>query len=450
MNSSIFSVQSVYKLGFDSSNASVKNVNLPSRAMVNLSSSSQATEKPLKHIKIKIFDNYFTSDYYKKAYENCDLLFRHDEKMNFSILRPEKSKIIQLTNENDYTHAIIINLATPKLNIPKENVLGLALEPPGFLGMTPEFIEYAKKHIGTYYIGQLTPELSKYTLFKQHYAFLTFNLPSQATANYFSSTLCCDEKMNSPSQDTANYFSSTLCCDEKMNSPSQATEKPLNKTKIMSLIISQKQWTHGQRYRHHIASEILKTNLPIDIYGRGCFIHESPPSLDFLLFNPPVQCKKDSRLKGEFKEEEPYTDYKFHICIENFQVEDYFSEKIINPLIFNSIPIYLGCSKIAEYFPKGASLEPTPTEDINLPLQTTANLSSPSQATEKPSKFSTLRSDEKMKKDMILYLTGDIKKDMKLLTHICNNVEYYEQKIHKNIDYVKDKVSLYRELERIF
>jgi len=36
------------------------------------------------------------------------------------------------------------------------------------------------------------------------------------------------------------------------------------------------------------------------------------------------------------------------VCIENFQTPHYFSEKITNPLICGSIPIYLGCS--ARYF----------------------------------------------------------------------------------------------------
>lgn len=385
-----------------------------------------------KNVIVRIFDTYFTPDEYKKSYEYCDLFFTNK---------------ITLTAGDEYTHAITINLSTPELKIPKENVLGLALEPTPFLNITPEFIKYATKHIGTYYIGQLTPKLSIYPLFKQHYMYLTFILPQNAISNCSSST--------------------------------SLYKNSINKKKIMSLIISQKLWTNGQRYRHVLASEILKTNLPIDIYGRGCFMHKEKSKINSPIFiennfeiineikiplnflpntqlthfskegiNLPLHNRDvlpnssklvfdkevfDERLKGNFNCEEPYTDYKFHICIENFLLDDYFSEKIINPLVSNTIPIYLGCNKITEYFPKGAEL----------PSQATSNGSS-----------STLRTEESTqeteKKDMLIKLTGDVKKDMILLTHICNNVEYYEQRIHKNIEYVKDKVSLYKELERLF
>jgi hypothetical protein len=454
-------------------------------------------ETKCREIKVRIFDSYLSSNEYKNIYENCDVFF------NLSKLRSEKlifgfgcasastkslnlpspatdffleqsTEKIKLTSEDDYTHAIIINLATPVLKIPKENVLGLALEPPKFLNITPEFINYAIQNIGTYYIGQLSPKLSIYPLFKQHYMYLNFNLPSQAMANWNSSTLCSDEKIK---------FGEGV-----YETNSDFSKKNNRKDKIMSLIVSQKLWTNGQRYRHVLASEILKTNLPIDIYGRGCYLHtenslvNSPvlienqsgvlyniktplrftldkqlTSLSEEKLNLPLlnmsnsflsgiqfgkdnveiqneKCIKDDRLKGNFNCEEPYEGYKFHICIENFLLEDYFSEKIINPLVSNIIPIYLGSTKITEYFPKGASLE--------------------------NSNFSTISSDEKMnllettckknEKEMIIQLTGDVKRDMELITHICNNVEYYEKKIHKNVEYVKDKVSLYKELERLF
>jgi hypothetical protein len=39
------------------------------------------------------------------------------------------NKEIALTNDDNYTHAIIINTCMPELNIPKENVIGFAHEP---------------------------------------------------------------------------------------------------------------------------------------------------------------------------------------------------------------------------------------------------------------------------------------------------------------------------------
>ena len=107
------------------------------------------------------------------------------------------------------------------------------------------------------------------------------------------------------------------------------------KKNLMSIVVSNKRYTNGQIYRHHLVRAILGTNLPIDIYGNGCSLYEH--------FH-------DSRIKGYFGELEPYSDYKYTICVENFALMDYFSEKITNPLLCGTIPIYLGCKKIDTYF----------------------------------------------------------------------------------------------------
>jgi len=69
-----------------------------------------------------------------------------------------------------------MNNAMPNLNIQKENVIGLAFEPIYFLGLTTQFIEYAKKHIGKYYIGD------KFDLpapFIEHFAYMWHSRPSK-------------------------------------------------------------------------------------------------------------------------------------------------------------------------------------------------------------------------------------------------------------------------------
>ncbi|MFN9907083.1 MAG: glycosyltransferase family 10 domain-containing protein, partial [bacterium] len=50
--------------------------------------------------------------------------------------------------------------------------------------------------------------------------------------------------------------------------------------------------------------------------------------------------------------EEMCKDYLFTIAIENTSHDHYFTEKIINPFINNTVPIYWGCKKVDEYFPK--------------------------------------------------------------------------------------------------
>jgi hypothetical protein len=56
------------------------------------------------------------------------------------------------------------------------------------------------------------------------------------------------------------------------------------------------------------------------------------------------------RIKGKFTLNEPYESYLFHIAIENFQTNEYFSEKIVNPLLHECVPLYLGARKIDKYF----------------------------------------------------------------------------------------------------
>ena len=74
---------------------------------------------------IKFFSDYTTSDKIINAYFSMDELF----------LDKDYNVTYRFTLDNDYTHAIIINKATPQLKISKENVVGIAHEPPEFLNL---------------------------------------------------------------------------------------------------------------------------------------------------------------------------------------------------------------------------------------------------------------------------------------------------------------------------
>jgi hypothetical protein len=232
-------------------------------------------------IKIKFFSNFCSS-------AKCSLLF--SKSYNTELDSYYGNKYI-FTENNDYTHAIILNTVMPLLTIPKENVLGLACEPIEYLFLTYEFIDYAKKNIGTYYIG------TKYNLpepFVEYYSFLWHSTPL-------------------------------------IKQPDISI-----KTKIMSIIFSEKKDAPGHKYRHIIVERILKSKLPIDIFGRGCELYKD---------------NNDIRIKGSFKESEPYIDYKYHITIENFRHNSYVSEKFTNSIIYGCTQLYLGAYKIDDYFP---------------------------------------------------------------------------------------------------
>jgi hypothetical protein len=242
-------------------------------------------------IKIKVFCPFSSS-------KNCKEIY---EKINYANEIPfyGKDKKIYLTEHEDYTHAIIINTIMPKLkDIPKENVIGLAFEPIYFLGLSPKFIEYAKKYISKYLIGD---KMDLPDPFIEHFGYMWHSRP-----------------------------------------PREIT----NKSKLMSIIVSEKKNAPGHMYRHNLVELIIQHKLPIDIYGHG--------STNY----------KYNRVMGKFADSEPYEDYMFSICIENYVCNHYFSEKVITPLMYNCNPIYLGCRNINSYVENVISIGGNANKDI--------------------------------------------------------------------------------------
>lgn len=226
-------------------------------------------------IKIKIFCSFAPSDKCKEVFERIN----YANEYSFY----GKDKKYYFTNEDDFTHAIIMNIAMPNLNIPKENVIGLAFEPICFLGLTPQFVEYAKNKIGRYFIGD------KFDLpepFIEHFGYMWHSRPAREISF---------------------------------------------KNKLMSIVVSEKKFAPGHLYRHQLVEKIIELNLPIDIYGRGSRQY------------------KYNRVIGEFNDAKPYETYSFSICIENTICNHYFSEKVITPLMYNCMPIYLGCKNLNKY-----------------------------------------------------------------------------------------------------
>ena len=243
-------------------------------------------------ITIKIFCSFSPSDKCKEVFERIN----YANQCSFY----GKDKQYYFTNDDDYTHAIIMNTSMPDLKIPKENVLGLAFEPIYFLGLTQEFVEYAKKHIGRYFIGD------KFDLpepFIEHFAYMWHSRPPREISF---------------------------------------------KNKLMSIIVSEKQFAPGHLYRHQLVQKIIEMNLPIDIYGRGSNKY------------------KYNRVIGEFNDAEPYETYSYSICIENTICNHYFSEKVITPLMYNCMPIYFGCKNLNQYLENVVILEGNIQKDIQI------------------------------------------------------------------------------------
>jgi len=163
------------------------------------------------------------------------------------------------------------------------------------------------------------------------------------------------------------------------------------KSKLMSIMVSHKSYTPGHQYRHAIVRHILKYRLPIDIWGNGAD-------------NYKLEFPNSNNIRGGFKHmEEMCKDYLFTIAIENTSHDHYFTEKIINPFINNTVPIYWGCKKVDEYFPKH-----------------------------------------------VIRLTGNINRDVIIIHTVLRNPNKYINEYKIDQEMVLNKVNLVKNIERIF
>jgi hypothetical protein len=93
------------------------------------------------------------------------------------------------------------------------------------------------------------------------------------------------------------------------------------KSKLVSMITSDKQMTQNQKFRVSFANENKEK---IDLYGNS--------------------------IKPIKKKEFGLNDYMFSVCIENDTSDTYFTEKILDCFATGTIPIYVGTKKIVEHF----------------------------------------------------------------------------------------------------
>ncbi len=103
----------------------------------------------------------------------------------------------------------------------------------------------------------------------------------------------------------------------------------IDKTKMISVVSSSKTMTDGHRQRVDFALQ-LKSHFgdKIDLFGRG--LNEIEDKWDALV------------------------DYRYHVAIENSEVNHYWTEKISDAFLAGCHPIYHGCPNIADYFSPGS------------------------------------------------------------------------------------------------
>tara|TARA_R110001599_G_scaffold166503_1_gene355989 strand:+ start:3147 stop:3944 length:798 start_codon:yes stop_codon:yes gene_type:complete len=92
-----------------------------------------------------------------------------------------------------------------------------------------------------------------------------------------------------------------------------------NKSKDVSIILSQKKTTEGHRLRHAIINKYSE----IDSFGFNNYI--------------------ENKIIG-------LKNYRFSIIIENCKEDYYFTEKLIDCFMTGTVPIYWGCPSIGDFF----------------------------------------------------------------------------------------------------
>ena len=294
------------------------------------------------YIRIRFFSDFCSSEECKKKYERMCLYKKTNEY--------GKTKKIYITTTETYTHVFLLNCPIPpNIHVEKECVIGFAHEPPNnsFLNLYyNNFIEFAQKNIGKYFIGSTIGLPSP--PFVGHHGFLFHEIPSNISI------------------------------------------MPSKKTKIMSIMVSHKSYTIGHKYRHALVSYILKYRLPIDIWGNGAKFYKQ-------------RFPENNNIYGDFKSMAEMCDnYMFTIAIENTSHDHYFTEKIVNPFMYHTIPLYWGCKKIEEYFPNYS-----------------------------------------------IKLTGNINMDIITIGRVLKNPEYFRLKHRGDIEDILDKVNLINNVERI-
>lgn len=105
------------------------------------------------------------------------------------------------------------------------------------------------------------------------------------------------------------------------------------KTRMASLLTSNKRQTRLHRLRYKWAKRLEKIQADVDVY------RQSPG---------------DTRIIPVF---ETLRDYGYSIVIENFVDDRYFTEKVLNCFATGTVPIYLGARRLGDYFDPAGFIE---------------------------------------------------------------------------------------------
>jgi len=120
-------------------------------------------------------------------------------------------------------------------------------------------------------------------------------------------------------------------------------ELALNKTEMCSLIASAKRDTAGHRLRHRIVDWARGTSQNVEVMGRG--------------------------YSGFERKADGLAPYRYSVVIENVQEKNYFSEKLLDAVLCNTVPIYWGCPNLERFIDTAGIIQCQSEDDIKRAVQ---------------------------------------------------------------------------------
>ncbi len=140
------------------------------------------------------------------------------------------------------------------------------------------------------------------------------------------------------SNNTAQYFNNWHFGHDPSNHTFLWTHDALQnlpppvKTKDISVVMSNLAYLPNHLKRRHFLGQLQERfGERVDVFGRG---HRFIPYKDDALLP-----------------------YRFHICIENCMVPDLWTEKLADPFLGWSVPVYAGCPNVNHYFPDNSIVQ---------------------------------------------------------------------------------------------
>jgi hypothetical protein len=180
--------------------------------------------------------------------------------------------------------------------------------------------------------------------------------------------------------------------------------KKFNKKKKISVIQSNKIFCKEHQIRKKIIDTIVNEfKSEIDVYGEGFQKEIVSDKIDVL------------------------ADYHYHICIENFFSNDYWTEKLSDPIIARTNPIYLGCQNLKQYFPDNFIL--LKDNDMNHNLKIVDEILKKNNHEFYFEKSRILLFE---KYNLLTFLSNFIEKN---LSHETTQIKFYQEKKFKNYKY---------------